>query len=39
MLTLVIALVSFLLEVRISIASLRIGVLPKKSPEFVARGE
>jgi hypothetical protein len=39
MLTLVIALLSFLLEVRISIASLRIGTLPKKSPEFVARGE
>ena len=39
MLTLVIALILFLLEVRISIASLRIGALPKKSPEFVARGE
>ena len=39
MLTLVVALLSFLLEVRISIASLRIGVQPKKSPGFVARGE
>ena len=39
MLTLVVALVSFLLEVRISIASLSIGALPKKSPGFVARGE
>jgi hypothetical protein len=39
MLTLVVALLSFLLEVRISIASLRIGTPPKKSPGFVARGE
>jgi hypothetical protein len=39
MLTLVVALVSFLLEVRISIASLSIGELPKKSPGFVARCE
>ena len=39
MLTLVVALVSFLLEVRISIASLSIGALPKNSPGFVARGE
>ena len=39
MLTLVVALLAFLLEVRISIASMRIGALPKKSPGFVARGE
>ena len=39
MLTLVVGLLSFLLEVRISIASLTIGTLAKKSPGFVARGE
>ena len=39
MLTLVVGLLSFLLEVRISIASLTIGTLAKISPGFVARGE
>ena len=39
MLTLVVGLLSFLLEVRISIASLTIGPLAKKSPGFMARGE